>query len=164
MRLSRKSLTRRHYAFMLFVLVLVIHTPVDHFIPIFPSFVFPAFDASPKLKNTVTIGFFELYGETESKKMVHLSKKNFFNGLYEKHINFFLNAVVKKEQSADGKKISDPQRRAFLAYCKAQFRRIYPKERFSKLVILRVSKLYNIKTNQLEPKTVVDKKCAISLI
>jgi hypothetical protein len=84
-----------------------------------------------------------LYVRTTKHTLRVLKKEDFFNG-YKKHVNYFLNTIVVKERKHDAS--LQGARNAFLTYSADRLRKMYPKEVFEALVIVKSIKQYNTRT------------------
>ena len=82
------KLNKSEYIFVGYFLVLCFHFALHRYVSIYPSLVFPAFSAAPKIVDEVKVPDVQLYALTNKGQGVKLSKEAFFSNLYAEHANF----------------------------------------------------------------------------
>lgn len=137
---------------VVYLALLVLHFVISRYAKIYPSLVFPAFSEAPKMKNSVPIGVVNCYAVLENGKYIQLVKEDFFHNLYYKHVNYFLDVVMKNEKKSINNSSLQIEREAFRKYAKGSLARMYPRLKFNKLLIEKGNKNYNIAEKKLDVK------------
>ncbi|WP_128546315.1 hypothetical protein [Larkinella soli] len=130
---------------------------------IYPSLIFPAFSAAPKLQDLVKFSITDLYGVDQNKHLVRLSKESFFQDFYDKHVDNILNTITVNEARSRTNPNIRNGRGAFIDFSKKQLNRLFPHTRFVALLIQKEKVQYHLSSQVLDRTGIVESRTLIKL-